>query len=1130
MACKWLYSVAVQIGCVRIVSVSVRPAFVVAGVVAVVLTSSGLPAASDPSATPEVEAAEPAESADPDATLKPGQIVTVAGSGATGYSGDGGAALDARLNDWLRISVGSDGRLYIADTFNKRLREVDPDGTIDTVAGTRAQRSPETDGPEVPGWGFWSPSNAPRASAVAPDGSLYVAADQDIRRIDPAGATTVIAGAGESDVDETGVDGGLAVDASIYKPEDIDVDDAGNVYVADTNGNRVRKIDTAGVITTVAGGGELSLSDSEGLAATGADTYGPTSVAVDSEGNVYFTVELGGGVFKVDPAGILTRVTGSAVGPDGDGGPAVEAGLTETDGRSLAVDDEDNLYICDGDRVRMVDSDGIITTIGPRMPLVDDIAVGAEGDLYFASGSEVSMLVRSADPVADDGEAAADGSGAGPSAWAGDEPGTVVDVAGAAFDPDAEPEPVRPVELDVAAGPQSVAVDAAGALYYADTERHVVNKVDPDGSIATFAGTGEAEFAGDGGPAVEASLNSPRGVVVDAAGTVYVADSGNARVRRIDAAGVISTVAGTTPPDDAEVANGDGGPATEAILSAVSDVALGPDGSLYLADPGHGCIRKVDPAGIISTVAGGGDLWAKDGDNAPATEASLWEPGAVDVDAAGNVYFLENGNPYVRMVRTDGVLVTVAGDSYFRDDEGGFAGDGGPAVAAELNTPTDVEVGPDGTVYVADTYNSRIRAIDPGGVITTVAGTGEPYDTGDGGPALEAAVNEPVALTLDAEGTVYLTGPRGDAIRAIAADGTIRTVAVIETSGTDGPGGTGGTGGVPALEAALGNLTGVAVGPDGRFHVASIQGVDTVDADGTIRPFGAPEQPLAGATVVTATDAGDIYAVIADEVVRVYPDGDVVTVAGGGTEEAKAEDGRNALTATLSATDLAAGPDGVLYIADMTQKRVFTVAADGTLAERADLTDLSSVGGIAVGSDGTVYVADHDGDKVYAVDGDGEVSPVAGTGESTVYNDDLGDGGPATEAVVSSPVDVAVDGDGTLYVSEYYGIRRISDGTIDSVLDAFRESDVDGEADTTLYNPKALVFGPGGDLYFADTHTEQVRVLVRPGEIAGPFPWLWVGLGGGAVVLAAVVLLVLRRRKTGDTAGATVSGAGSVRV
>lgn len=279
-------------------------------------------------------------------------------------------------------------------------------------------------------------------------------------------------------------------------------------------------------------------------------------------------------------------------------------------------------------------------------------------------------------------------------------------------------------------------------------------------------------------------------------------------------------------------------------------------------------------------------------------------------------------------------------------------------------------------------------------------------------------------------------------------------------------------------------------------------------------PFEASGRSLVSTGTIATSAAGDTYAVIDGEVVRVYPDGDAVTVAGGGPEGAEVEDGQNPLTATFEVSDLAIGRDGTLYIADRLHNRLYALGTDGALGVLAELGefDVASPGGVAVGDDGTVYVADPDGHRVLAVNAAAEATTVAGSGENFAPDDDIGDGGPAAEAVVVSPTDVVVDADGTLYVSDLYGIRRVdTDGTIATVVASPAEPA--GTTGTARYAPSDLALGPHGDLYFVDTYTSQVRVVVRPAEIADPFPWLWLGLGAGTVVLAAVVVLVIRRRR-----------------
>ena len=259
-----------------------------------------------------------------------------------------------------------------------------------------------------------------------------------------------------------------------------------------------------------------------------------------------------------------------------------------------------------------------------------------------------------------------------------------------------------------------MAVDSAGNVYVADQENHQVRRIDTAGVISTIAGTGEDGFSGDGGPATEAQLSVPRGVAVDSAGNVYVADVGNQRVRRIDTAGVISTIAGTGE----DGFSGDGGPATEAQLSVPHGVAVDSAGNVYVADVGNQRVRRIDTAGVISTIAGTGEDGFS-GDGGPATEAQLRGPAGVAVDSAGNVYVADVGNQRVRRIDTAGVISTIAGTG-----EDGFSGDGGPASEAQLRGPAGVAVDSAGNVFIADPGNHLVRKLTPvGGSGTPPAGT-----------------------------------------------------------------------------------------------------------------------------------------------------------------------------------------------------------------------------------------------------------------------------------------------------------------------------------------------------------------------------------------------------------------------
>ncbi|MBA3489226.1 MAG: hypothetical protein H0T78_06720 [Longispora sp.] len=294
--------------------------------------------------------------------------------------------------------------------------------------------------------------------------------------------------------------------------------------------------------------------------------------------------------------------------------------------------------------------------------------------------------------------------------------------------------------------PKGVALDAAGNVYVADSDYHRIRKIDTAGIITTIAGDGNGVFAGDGGPATNARLNSPHGVAVETTGTIYIADTLNHRIRKIDTAGIITTIAGNGNGGFA----GDGGPATNAQLNSPHEVAVDTTGTIYIADAFNNRIRKIDTAGIITTIAGNGN-GVFGGDGGPATNAQLHTPLGVAVDTAANLYVADFGNHRIRKIDAAGVITTHAGDG-----ARGFAGDGGRAVNAQLRFPRAVVVTTAGLLYVADSGNHRIRKIDVGGVITTLAGDGQRGFAGDGGPATAAQLAFPNGMAMDTTGAIYV--------------------------------------------------------------------------------------------------------------------------------------------------------------------------------------------------------------------------------------------------------------------------------------------------------------------------------------------------------------------------------------
>jgi len=618
-----------------------------------------------------------------------GLIMTVAGTGRSGFSGDGGPAAAALLNRPYGLALDSAGNLYIADLGNLRVRRVSPDGVIRTIAGG-GWNVPTPEGGDATGARLFGPRNV----TVDSEGNLYTSdfLYNCVYKVTPSGVISTIVAR-----DLPGPASGGASDR-LSSPAGLAVDATGALYIADSGSKKIRKVYRGVVTTEPILGGFLTT---------------PIGLALDWAGDLYIADsgdrDKGTMILKRTSGGQVRTVAGTGrIDYSGDGGPATSAALTSAS--DVTLDAAGNLYIADGRRVRKVTRAGVISTIA------------GDGTFRPAGDGGVATLFAHL--------------------WA----------------------------------PQGVALDGTGNLYITDTGNHRVRKVAGSGLITTVAGTGKGDSdAGDGGLATAAQLAAPAGLVSDVSGNLWIADG--RRIRKVSAGGIISAFAGTV----AWGYSGDGGPALLARLGSPRGVALDGAGNLYIADTDNHCVRRVARDGLISTLAGKG-VPGYAGDGGAAVSALLYNPTGVHVDSAGNLYVADTGNHVIRRVTPGGggdwgvaVIETVAGTGVL-----GFGGDGGVATSAGLYEPYRIAMDRTGNLYIADSMNHRIRKVTPDGVISTIAGNGTRGYDGDGGLALAAQLNDPTDVAVDGAGNVYIADFGNDRIRKLTPVSVVIPPAPVE--------------------------------------------------------------------------------------------------------------------------------------------------------------------------------------------------------------------------------------------------------------------------------------------------------------------------------------------------------------
>ena len=640
-----------------------------------------------------------------------GTMTRYAGSGQSGFSGDGGPAANASFRVPAGLAFDSEGNLYIADRENHRVRKVDPKGYISTFAGIGEAGFSGDEGPAVK-----ARLNLPSGVVVDKKGNLYISdrSNDRIRVVDKKGVIRTYAGSGVAGFQG---DAGPALKAQLDKPFGIALDETKNLYIADRNNNRVRKVSPDGIITTVAGDGGFFFMGDNGPAYR-ASVAAPTGVALDSKGNLYIADRNNNRVRVVDRTGMIRTVVGTGqqdyngdsevaretnlylpfgltvdsndnllvidrshyrirrIDPKsgqvetvagngvklfaGDGGPATGATLSFPHG--MSVDKKDNLIFSDKGhfRIRKITPDGIINTIGgnglrgnvgDNIPALEanfynvtTIVQNPKGEMFMASPSGFVSLIRRFDSK-----------------------GIIHDFIDTATPKYREAISNSKYKGLVQKGAvatitqfSDIVFDPNGNLFTSDRLNHQIRKIDTEGNVSTIAGTGDSDHYGDNGPALEAAFRDPNALASDSEGNIYIADTANNLIRKIDTNGIVTTFAGNGEHSD----SGDGGPALKASIRSMDDIEFNPAGELHILGTNTHKVRKITKDGKIMTVAGKGYAGFF-GDGGSATKAMLQNPAAISFDSKGNMYIADMGNNRIRKVDDQGVITTFAGTGSF---------------------------------------------------------------------------------------------------------------------------------------------------------------------------------------------------------------------------------------------------------------------------------------------------------------------------------------------------------------------------------------------------------------------------------------------------------------------------------
>lgn len=644
----------------------------------------------------------------------PYTFLTLAGSSSAGEVDGTGA--EARFDAPLSMAADPFGNLIVTDGAGT-VRRMTQDGVVTTIAGAAGQAG-ATDGPALS-----ARFSAPQGVAVGPDGTIYItdAGNYVIRKISTNGVTSTLAGLAGSQ----GTQDGVGSAARFNRPYCLTVDPSGNLFVTDRSSHTIRKVSPDGTVTTIAGIAGMA-GDIDGGYGTNLLTQ-PRGICVDGSGNIFFT-QYDCLIRMISPSGVVSTVAGSPNSYDFRDGIGAEAHFNNPYG--IISDGAGNLIVSDllNCSIRKIAPGGIVTTV-----------TGGKGQCGATDG---------------------------------------------------------PVETALFNNPAGITFDSNGILYIADVNNNTIRKLTPSGSVTTLAGVSIGWGDGIG---TNVRFNTPNGIALDPSGNVWVADTFNNTIRRVSPTGVVNTIAGVPT-----VSGTNDGTGTNALFYYPTTMAFDSATNLFICDSGNSTIRKLDPSGAVTTVAGvPGAFGTNDG---PSLSALFYQPGGIALDSHGNVLVADTGSHTIRMISTNGMVSTYAGSP------GNPGSDDGTLATATFNSPLACATDADDNLYISDWGNNSIRRISRNGTVSTLAGL-PGFAGSDDGTGSQARFDQPFGLRVDPNGNILVAEFANVDIRKITPAGVVTTIggaAGLYKQAIDGTG----------FGARFSGPLDVAISPSGLVYVA----------------------------------------------------------------------------------------------------------------------------------------------------------------------------------------------------------------------------------------------------------------------------------------------------------------------